>query len=137
MEVEGRKGDTILKGADELYHDEAFRAKASPPVFNVNNFFEISICKPENFLTGADEPYNDEAFRAKTSPNFQLVFSPAGLTEIQVRWLQPDCRFFSEAINLSSKPENLLSVRLFFTAIPNAFRCPMRTTSFLPRVTPV
>jgi hypothetical protein len=30
MEVEGRKGDTILTGADELYHDEAFRAKASP-----------------------------------------------------------------------------------------------------------
>ena len=69
MEVEGRKGDTILTGADELYHDEAFRAKASPfqPAFNVNNFFEICICKPENFLTGADEPYNDEAFRAKTT----------------------------------------------------------------------
>jgi hypothetical protein len=52
MEVEGRKGDTILTGADELYHDEAFRAKASPfpLIFNVNNFFEISICKPENFL---------------------------------------------------------------------------------------
>jgi hypothetical protein len=52
MEVEGRKGDTILTGADELYHDEAFRAKASPfpTIFNVNNFFEISICKPENFL---------------------------------------------------------------------------------------
>jgi hypothetical protein len=45
MEVEGRKGDTILTGADELYHDEAFRAKASPfpLVFNVNNFSEISI----------------------------------------------------------------------------------------------
>ena len=84
MEVEGRKGDTTLTGADELYHDEAFRAKASPfpPIFNVNNFFEISICKPENFLTGADGPYNDEAFRAKTSPHFQLVSSPAELTAI-------------------------------------------------------
>ena len=52
MEVEGKQGDTTLTGADELYHDEAFRAKASPfpLVFNVNNFFEISICKPENFL---------------------------------------------------------------------------------------
>jgi hypothetical protein len=60
VEVEGRKGDTTLTGADELYHDEAFRAKASPfqPAFNVNNFFEISICKPENFLTSVAEPYN-------------------------------------------------------------------------------
>ena len=33
----------------------------------MNNFFEISICKPENFLTGADEPYNGDAFRAKAS----------------------------------------------------------------------
>jgi hypothetical protein len=72
MEVEGRKGDTILTGADELYHDEAFRAKASPfpLVFNVNNFSEISICKPENFLTSADGPYHDGAFRAKISPPF-------------------------------------------------------------------
>ena len=70
MEVEGRKGDTILTGADELYHDEAFRAKASPfpLVFNVNNFFEISICKPENFLTSADGPYHDEVFRANARP---------------------------------------------------------------------
>jgi hypothetical protein len=29
MEVEGRKGDTILTGADELYHDEAVRANTS------------------------------------------------------------------------------------------------------------
>jgi hypothetical protein len=59
VEVEGRKGDTTLTGADELYHDEAFRAKASPfqPTFNVNNFFEISICKPENFLTRWVLPY--------------------------------------------------------------------------------
>src|SRR5271156_3459768 len=84
VEVEGRKGDTTLTGADELYHDEAFRAKASPfqPILNVNNFFEISICKPENFLTGADGTYNDEAFRAKTGPHFQLVSSPAELTAI-------------------------------------------------------
>jgi len=43
MEVEGRKGDTILTGADELYHDEAFRAKASPPqlIFVVNNFLKF------------------------------------------------------------------------------------------------
>ena len=33
-------------------------------------------------LTGADGTYTDDAFRAKTSPNFQLVFSPAGLTAI-------------------------------------------------------
>jgi len=26
VEVEGKKGDTTLTGADELYHDEAFRA---------------------------------------------------------------------------------------------------------------
>src|SRR5580658_8769487 len=60
MEVEGRKGDTILTGADELYHDEAFRAKASPfsPILNVNNFLEITICKPENFLTFSPTPYN-------------------------------------------------------------------------------
>jgi hypothetical protein len=60
MEVEGRKGDTILTGADELYHDEAFRAKASPfsPILNVNNLFEISICKPENFLNFPNPPYN-------------------------------------------------------------------------------
>jgi hypothetical protein len=64
MEVEGRKGDTILTGADELYHDEAFRAKASPfpLVFNVNNFFEISICKPENFLTRPTTRYNQRRF---------------------------------------------------------------------------
>ena len=84
MEVEGRKGDTTLTGADELYHDEAFRAKDSPfpPIFNVNNFFEISICKPENFLTRADGPYNDDAFRAKTGPHHQLISSPAELTAI-------------------------------------------------------
>ena len=72
MEVEGRKGDTTLTGADELYHDEAFRAKARPPqhIFMVNNFFEIPICKPENFLTSADGPYHDGAFRAKISPSF-------------------------------------------------------------------
>jgi hypothetical protein len=88
-------------------------------------------------LTGADEPYNDEAFRAKTSPNFQCVCSPAGLTEIQARWSQSGFRISSEAISRSSKPENLLSLRLFFTAIASAFRCPMITTSFLPRVVPV
>jgi hypothetical protein len=56
VEVEGKKGDTTLTGADELYHDEAFRAKASTPqlIFMVNHFFEISICKPENFLTPAE-----------------------------------------------------------------------------------
>ena len=60
MEVEGKKGDTTLTGADELYHDEAFRAKARPPqpIFIVNNFFEISICKPENFLNFPNQPYN-------------------------------------------------------------------------------
>jgi hypothetical protein len=64
MEVEGRKGDTILTGADELYHDEAFRAKASPfpPIFNVNDFFEISICKPENFLNFPPPPYHSRWF---------------------------------------------------------------------------
>ncbi len=64
MEVEGKKGDTTLTGADELYHDEAFRAKASPfpPIFNVNNFSEISICKPENFLTRRRPPYNQPGF---------------------------------------------------------------------------
>jgi hypothetical protein len=75
-----------LTGADELYHDEAFRAKASPfpPIFNVNNFSEISICKPENFLTGADGPYHDDAFRAKISPHFQPVFSPPGCATTQM-----------------------------------------------------
>jgi hypothetical protein len=67
MEVEGRKGDTILTGADELYHDEAFRAKASPfsPILNVNNFFEISICKPENFLTFPPPPYHPQWFSSQ------------------------------------------------------------------------
>ena len=37
----------------------------------------------------------------------------------------------------ASSPENRFSVRLFRTAIPSAFRCPMSTTSFLPRVIPV
>ena len=41
------------------------------------------------------------------------------------------------AVSLVSSPENRFSVRLFRTAIPNAFRCPMSTTSFLPRVMPV
>ena len=73
MEVEGRKGDTILTGADELYHDEAFRAKASPfpPIFNVNNFFEISICKPENFLTGADGLYNGRSVSRQNQPRIK------------------------------------------------------------------
>ena len=48
MEVEGRKGDTILTGADELYHDEAFRAKVSPfpPIFTVKCVFchDLKIC---------------------------------------------------------------------------------------------
>jgi hypothetical protein len=85
VEVEGRKGDTTLTGADELYHDEAFRAKASPfpPIFNVNNFSEISICKPENFLTGADELYHDEAFRAKASP-FSPILNVNNFFEISI-----------------------------------------------------
>jgi hypothetical protein len=37
----------------------------------------------------------------------------------------------------ASSPENLFSVRLFLTAIASAFRWPIRTTSFLPRVMPV
>lgn len=41
------------------------------------------------------------------------------------------------AISLDSNPENRFSVRLFFTAIASAFRCPTSTTSFLPRVIPV
>ena len=41
------------------------------------------------------------------------------------------------AFNLANSPENLRSVRLFFTAIPIAFLWPMSTTSFLPRVIPV
>jgi hypothetical protein len=59
MEVKGRKGDTILTGADELYHDEAFRANASPipPILNVNNFLEITIRKPENSLKFPPTPY--------------------------------------------------------------------------------
>jgi hypothetical protein len=67
MEVEGRKGDTILTGADELYHDEEFRAKASPisPILNVNNFFDISICKPENFLNFPNPPYYRPRFSSR------------------------------------------------------------------------
>ena len=67
MEVEGRKGDTILTGADELYHDEAFRAKGSPfsPIMNVNNLFEISICKPENFLNFPPPPYHPRWFSSQ------------------------------------------------------------------------
>jgi len=67
VEVEGRKGDTTLTGADELYHDEAFRAKASPfqPILNVNNFSEISICKPENFLTFPPPPYHPRWFSSQ------------------------------------------------------------------------
>ncbi len=45
--------------------------------------------------------------------------------------------FPSEAISLSNSPENRFSVRLFLTAIPSAFFCPIRMTSFLPRVMPV
>jgi hypothetical protein len=36
----------------------------------------------------------------------------------------------------ASNPENQFSVRLFLTAIASALRCPMSTTSFLPRVMP-
>ena len=38
--------------------------------------------------------------------------------------------------SLASNPENRFSVRLFFTAMPSAFRCPISTTSFLPRAGP-
>ncbi len=37
-------------------------------VYIVDNFFEFSICKPENFLTSADGPYRDEVFRANARP---------------------------------------------------------------------
>jgi hypothetical protein len=40
-------------------------------------------------------------------------------------------------ISRASSLENRLSVRLFLTAIPNTFRWPISTTSFLPRVMPV
>jgi hypothetical protein len=39
-------------------------------------------------------------------------------------------------VSRASSPESLFSVRLFRTAIPSAFRCPMSTTSFFPRVMP-
>ena len=41
------------------------------------------------------------------------------------------------AINRANNPENRFSVLLFLTAIPKAFRCPISTTNFLPRVMPV
>jgi hypothetical protein len=40
-------------------------------------------------------------------------------------------------VSLASSPEHRFSVLLFFPAIPSAFRWPISTTSFLPRVTPV
>jgi len=40
-------------------------------------------------------------------------------------------------INLDSNPEDRFSVRLFFTAIPSALRCPMSSNSYRPRLTPV
>jgi hypothetical protein len=40
-------------------------------------------------------------------------------------------------VSLASNPVNRLSVLLFLTAIARAFRCPINTTSFLPRVMPV
>ena len=44
---------------------------------------------------------------------------------------------YSSAPSRASSPENRFSVRLFLTAIASAFRCPMSTTSFFPRVMPV
>ena len=41
------------------------------------------------------------------------------------------------AVNLASSPENRLPVRLFFTAMDRAFRCPITITNLLPRVMPV
>lgn len=42
-----------------------------------------------------------------------------------------------QEVSLASNPENRLSVRLFFTAMARALRCPIRTTNCFPRVMPV
>ena len=47
----------------------------------------------------------------------------------------PDLQAFP--LSLASSPENRLPVRLFFTTMARAFRCPITITSFLPRVMPV
>jgi hypothetical protein len=41
------------------------------------------------------------------------------------------------AIKLPKSPEYRRRVRSFLTAIPKAFFCPIKITSFLPRVIPV
>jgi hypothetical protein len=37
----------------------------------VNNFFKISICKPENFLTGADGLYNGRSVSRQNQPRIK------------------------------------------------------------------
>ena len=47
------------------------------------------------------------------------------------------CRLPGAPLRLLSSPEYRLCGRSLRTAIPKAFFCPIATTSFLPRVTPV
>jgi hypothetical protein len=41
------------------------RFAPKPAIFNVNNFFKISICKPENFLTFPPPPYHPRWFSSQ------------------------------------------------------------------------
>ena len=47
------------------------RFAPKPAIFNVNNFFKISICKPENFLTGADGLYNGRSVSRQNQPRIK------------------------------------------------------------------
>ena len=51
--------------------------------------------------------------------------------------LKNNLESFTNAQSLTSNPENRCSVLLFRTAIASAFRWPINTTSFFPRVMPV
>ena len=88
-----------------------------------------------------------EALRCPHSPGgvlpsgFRLLKSPfvPHLGTITNGFLQSDFppREPNHAIKQSSSPEYRLWVRSFRTAIPKAFFCPTKTTSFFPRVTAV
>ena len=85
--------------------------------------------QPDRFRQSAPE-----TLVAERASNWE-AFVPAAVGK--VRRPRQGRQHYQSDVNASSKPEYRRCVLLFDTAIRSAFRCPMSTTKFFPRVTPV
>ena len=88
----------------------------------------------------AEASYGDRTLQAEFFVRLSLLKSPIARhlgTMTNGSLQSASVRDPNHAIKRSSSPEYRLCVRSFRTAMPRAFFCPTRTTSFFPRVTAV